>query len=125
MWELSSNFFSLQILKKLSWKEIHIGIEETAVNIQLLNHIILLIKYLIYQGRGKGKPPTPEEIGERLLLSKEEERKIAIERKTLTQHYKKWEHLKVFNTNQNNAKDGKGRETPGLPTHGVDRSMPL
>ena len=125
LWEHSSKFFSLPILKELSWKEIHIGIEETAVNIQLLNHIILLIKYLIHQGRGKGKPPTPEEIGERLLLSKEEERKIAIERKTLTQHYKKWEHLKGFNTNQNNAKDGKGREEPGLPTDGFDRSMPL
>ena len=80
---------------------------------------------MIYQGRGNGKLPTPEEIGERLLLSKDEEKKIAIERKTLTQHYKKWEHLKVFNDNQNNAKDERGRRTPGLPAHGVDRSLPL
>ena len=50
---------------------------------------------MLFLKREKKKPPTIGEITGKLLESKQEERKIATERKTLTLHYKKWEHLNL------------------------------
>ena len=125
LWELCSNLLKFPILKDLQWKDIHIGLEETAENRQLLNHIILLIKFLIYHGRGENKLPTVDEIHAKLIKSKDEEKKIAIERKTLTRHYKKWEYLKVLNDNQSHKKDDEGMDSSGLPMRGDDRSVSL
>ena len=97
MWKNCADIFNLPILKKLTWKEIHIGIEENSTEMgQLLNHILILIKSMIFQFRGKRKPPTAKEIKEKLLDSRKEERKLAVERDTLVIHLKKWEALEGF-----------------------------
>ena len=93
MWKNCADIFNLPILKKLTWKEIHIGIEKIVEMGQLLNHILILIKSMIFQFRGKRKPPTANEIKAKLLDSRNEERKLAVERDTLVIHLNKWEAL--------------------------------
>ena len=106
LWDQCSDSLDIPILKDMSWKEVHIGLDEIAEDRQMINHVVLLIKYLIFISREKKKPPSIEEIKEKILKSKQEERKSATERNTLTFHYKKWEHLKVNMDNmQENARD--------------------
>ena len=106
LWNQCSNLFNFPILNNLNWKGIYVGLEEINDDRQLLNHIVLLIKYSIYHARGKHKLPTALEIQEKLLKSKEEEKKIAIERNTLSRHLQKWEYLKLA---------GGGRLPPTIP----------
>ena len=61
---------------------------------QLLNHMLILIKFMIFHHRAKGEPPAANEIKDRLLESRNEERRLAVERDTLTIHLKKWEAWK-------------------------------
>ena len=89
--------FNLPDIENLSWKEVHIGIEKSNFGEeQLLNHIIFLIKYMIFvSSKAKNNPPTPQDIKRRLLENKKEEMKIAKERGTLTCHFRKWD---IFHT---------------------------
>lgn len=97
MWVNCAQNLKLPILTDLTWKEIHIGIDGGTVEIgQLLNHILILIKFMIFHYRGKSKPPTAIDIQDKLLESRKEERKLAVERNTLTIHLKKWEALEEF-----------------------------
>ena len=97
MWETSANTLHLPILKELTWEETHIGIKSSRTEVeQLSNHIIILIKFMIFSSRGKGEPPTAREIKDKLLESRIEERKLAVERDTLAVHYRKWEALEGF-----------------------------
>ena len=64
-----------------------------------LNHLIILIKYMIYKARSKASPPIKKDIYKALIESKEEERKKAIHKNRLALHKTKWE---LFNL------DGKG-----------------
>ena len=95
IWKQCGDILDLPVIKEISWKEVHIGIDGITGAEQLINHVILLIKYMLFLKREKKKPPTIGEITGKLLESKQEERKIATERKTLTLHYKKWEHLNL------------------------------
>ena len=91
------DFANLPILKELTWKETHRGIKGSCTEIdQLLNHVIILIKFMIFSFRGRGEPPTAREIKDKLLESRTEERKLAVERDTLVVHYRIWEALEGF-----------------------------
>ena len=115
LWDQCSDSLDIPILKEMSWKEVHIGLDEITEDRQMINHVVLLIKYLIFISREKKKPPSIEEIREKIFKSKQEERKSATERNTLTFHYKKWEHLKVNMDNmQENVKD---EERGARPVH--------
>ena len=60
-------FFDCEMVRKLleqcsdsldlpiSWKEVHIGLNEITEDTQLINHVVLLIKYLIFISRAKKK----------------------------------------------------------------------
>ena len=49
VWEICADMLRLPILKELTWKEIHIGIKDNCTDMeQLLNHIIILIKFMIF-----------------------------------------------------------------------------
>ena len=94
LWEKCADKFNLPSLKRLSWKEIHIGINGTNMKTeQLLNHIIILIKFMTFHGREKGVPPNVNEIKDKLLENRKEEKKLAMERGTLSIHLRKWEHF--------------------------------
>ena len=94
LWEDCGNVFNLPDIRVIDWKGVHVGIEGSSSGEEkLLNHIILLIKYMIFEGRKTSKPPSPQEIKRRLLENKKEERKLAEERGTLTIHFQKWDNL--------------------------------
>ena len=99
LWEECSINLDIPILKDIDWKEVHIGFEENTEDKQMINHVVLLVKYLIFLNREKGKPPSIVEIEEKLFKNQQEEKRVSIERNRLTVHYKKWEHLKVNQTN--------------------------
>ena len=63
-----------------------------------LNHLIILIKYMIYKARSKASPPIKKDIYKALIESKEEERKKVIHKNRLALHFKKWE---LFNFDVN------------------------
>ena len=92
LWADCGNVFNLPDIRDIDWKGAHVGLERSSSGEeQLLNHIILLIKYMIFVGRKTNKPPTPQDIKRRILENKKEERKLAEERGTLTRHLKKWD----------------------------------
>ena len=64
IWKDCGDLFTLSALKNLHWQEIHIGIKRSnAGEEQLLNHIILLIKHMIFKySSTKNRPPIPQEI---------------------------------------------------------------
>lgn len=94
LWRKCADQLNLPILKELSWKEIHIGIIDNTIKTrQLLNHILILIKFTIFHRREKGDPPNAKEIIDRLIENRNEEKKIAMERDALSTHLKKWEAL--------------------------------
>ena len=59
---------------------------------QLLNHIIILIKYMILKNsRNTKDPPTLNHIKEKIQEDRLEERKLAEQRGLLTNHFRKWD----------------------------------
>ena len=60
---------------------------------QLLNHVLILIKYLIFQNRQCKKPPSFSQIKHNIIEDRLEERKLSSMRGTLTIHFSKWENL--------------------------------
>ena len=95
LWRDCGDLFNLSNIKSINWEGIYIGIKLLDIGKeQLVNHIILLIKHMIFvYSRTKNKPPTPEEIKERMLENEKEERKLAEERGTLINHLRKWENF--------------------------------
>ena len=90
VWGKCGDRFNLPILKKLSWKQIHIGIDDTTFKTeQLLNHILILIKFMIFYSREKGNPPKAKEIEYRLSENRNEEKILSLER----EKERKWEAL--------------------------------
>lgn len=96
LWKSVGNYLNLPTLRELSWEEILFGVDKgKGGKTYLLNHIILLMKYMIHQSRKKNIPPNLAEIKEILKGNQEEEKKIALERNTLSIHLRKWEAFDV------------------------------
>lgn len=57
--------------------------------------IMFFNKLKSYVSRNEKKPLSRNQIKEKLLKSKQDERKIATERNTLTIHYRKWETFEL------------------------------
>ena len=95
IWVDCGNEFDLKKLINIDWKGVHVGIKISNVGKdQLLNHVILLIKSMIFvNSKTKDYPPIIRDIKDTLLKNKEEERKIAEQRGTLRIHYRKWNTL--------------------------------
>ena len=112
IWESCTRFVKYIDLRNCSWKEILFGREErNKGKHQLLNHILILVKYLIFKNRNHKKPPSINEITNNIVGDRLEENKLALMRGTLTIHYSKWENL---NDNQ------QGRARSPSSTRGGD-----
>lgn len=94
-----------------SLEEILYGKEErNKGKYQLMNHVLILVKYLIYRNRELKKPPSFNEIKNSIIGDKVEERKLAAMRGTLTIHFSKWENLSIRQTigTQSQSSTGEG-----------------
>ena len=95
LWRDCGNLFNIHQIKNISWVEVHIGMKHDITGKeQLINHIILLIKYLVFVfSRTKNNPPTPHEIKQKLQEHEREEKRLATSRGKLPNHLKKWEYF--------------------------------
>ena len=83
-------------LKNGSWEDIMFGRQEPIKGKdQLLNHLIILVKYLIFINRVRKVPPTFIEIKNRIKDDRVEERKLASVRNSMLIHVNKWQNLLV------------------------------
>ena len=93
VWERCSTFFSYVDIKDLSWEEIQFGIDlPDKGKAQLLNHVLILVKNLIYLGRKRKKPPNENLIRSRIEQDRVEEKRLAMLHDSLSLHLKKWEN---------------------------------
>ena len=84
---MCTRFLNFEI-HNCSWEEILFGKDErNKGKHQLLNHVLILVKYLIYRNRELKKPPSFNEINNSIIGDKVEERKLAAMRGTLTIHF--------------------------------------
>ena len=94
VWINCSDFFEFISIRNLDWKEIFFGIQ---LNDQgkdnLVNHLLILVKYLIFIGREKSKPMTLEKITRKFKEDEIEEKSLALLRNTFSLHLRKWENL--------------------------------
>ena len=93
-WEKCSRIFKCDLFQNLSWEEILFGIYlPDKGQGKLINHVIILIKYLLYHFRGRSRPPNESEIKSNIEDDKLEEKKLAVTRNLLPLHLSKWEKL--------------------------------
>ena len=80
----AGEMFNLPCIKNIVWKKVHVGIEKSNFGEgQLLNHIILLIKYMIFvSSKANNNPPTrPQDMKRRILENNQEGKNSEGERK--------------------------------------------
>ena len=96
IWERCRGIIDYVDLRNICWKDIMFGMQESNRGMdQLLNHILILVKYLIFMCRERKTPPTYIEIKNKIMEDKLEEHKLASIRNTLSIHLNKWENLKL------------------------------
>ena len=95
IWNNSNDILNLIPINNLKWQDILFGIYlENQGKEKLVNHFLILVKYLIFRGRERGSPITINEIKSMFKEEEWEEKRLALERNTISLHLKKWEHLK-------------------------------
>ena len=78
IWDSCNRFLDYVDLRNCIWEEILFGKEEcNKGKNQLLNHILILVKYLIFKSREHKKPPSYNEIKNNIVEDRLEERKLA------------------------------------------------
>ena len=86
-------FFDYVDLQNLSWEEIQFGVDlSNKGKSQVVNHMLILVKQLIFLGRKRKIPPTEHIIKNRIQQDRSEEKKLAILHNSLPLHLKKWEN---------------------------------
>ena len=79
IWENCNSLMEDVDLKNGGWEDIMFGSQEPLKGKdQLLNHLIILVKYLIFTNRERKTPPTFTEIKNKLKEDRVEEMKLAI-----------------------------------------------
>ena len=79
--------------RNLSWDDIQFGIYlPNRGKGQLVNHILILVKYLLFVSRNQNTPPTERGIEIQMEQDRLEEKRLATLRNTLSLHLKKWEN---------------------------------
>ena len=90
LWNACGDALNLPTLKELNWEGIFFGAPLGDISkTYLLNHVILLLKYVIFQTKKKSIPPNSQEVKEILVGNRVEEKRIALNRNTLSLHLKK------------------------------------
>ena len=80
----------------LTKSEIILGVETTPEQNEIINHIILEVKYYIYVCKLEKCNPLFNRIKNRLKITERIENEIAFKAKKLPRHAYKWHHLKNY-----------------------------
>ena len=80
----------------LTKSEIIFGVETTPAQNEIINHIILEVKYYIYVCKLEKCNPLFNRIKTRLRITEHMEHEIALKAKKLPRHTHKWHHLKNY-----------------------------
>ena len=83
-------------VSSLSKDQIVLGVETTAEQNEIINHIILEVKYYIYVCKLDKSTPTFQRIKNRLRMTEHIEKQIAIKARKIPKHTYKWHHLKNY-----------------------------
>ena len=90
-------FFDYVDLQNLSWEEIQFGIDlPNKRKRQVVNHVMILVKYFLFLGRKRNTPPTEHIIKNRIDQDRLQEKKLAILHNSLPLHFKKWENWLLY-----------------------------
>ena len=96
LWDSCSNLIDYVDLCNCTWQEILFGMNgPDKGKDQLLNHILILIKYLIFSCRERNSPPRYSEIKNKIVEDKWEEMILAKSRNTIPIHLSKWENFNM------------------------------
>ena len=93
LWNDLVEYFQLEELRNLVWKDIHLGLEGVSNKIKLCNTLIFIIKYKIYKARSRSITPTLAELKDTLITYRKEEYDLATKRNKIACHLLKWECL--------------------------------
>ena len=80
-------------VSSLTKEQIVFGVETTAEQNEIINHIILEVKYYIYVCKLDKCTPTFQQTKNRLRMTEDIEKRIAIKAGKITKHIYKWNHL--------------------------------
>ena len=80
----------------LTKSEIILGVETTPEQNEIINHIILEVKYYIYVCKLEKRNPSFDKIKNRLKITESIEKQIAYKTKKVPRHLHKWHHLKEY-----------------------------
>ena len=90
IWNNCNDIFDFISINSLSWEDILFGIKlGDQGKEQLVNHFLILVKYLLFRGRERGSPFTIYEIKCNLKEEEWEEKRLALERNKISLHLKK------------------------------------
>ncbi len=88
-------YFNLYyVLLTMHKSEIILGVETTPEQNEIINHIILEVKYYIYVCKLEKCNPLFNRIKNRLKITERIENEIAFKVKKIRRHAYKWHHLK-------------------------------
>ena len=94
--EVTENLLQPFGVKTLSKREIILGIDTTSNQNEIINHIILEVKYYIYVCKLENRNPSFDRIKNRLMITESIEKQIAYKTKKVPRHIHKWHHLKEY-----------------------------
>ena len=80
-------------VSSLSKEQIVLGVETTAEQNEIINHIILEVKYYIYMCKLDKCTPKLQRIKNRLRMTEDIEKRIAVKAEKIPKHIYKWNHL--------------------------------
>ena len=97
IWRDCENIFDFVSFTNLTWEDIFWGIKLADQGKEkLVNHLIILVKYLVFSGREKKSEIVLNKIKRKFKEDEFEERKLALNRNKYPLHLRKWECWEEF-----------------------------
>ena len=91
IWNEMGNSLKMFQFLNMQWIDVLLGFRKNMKDNILLNHVLIMVKYMIYSNRKNGKFPTSKEICKAVENSKKVEHEKAKLKDKLPIHYQKWE----------------------------------
>ena len=95
LWEFIINYFDINELRNMDWRDIFGGISGYSNRSKCVNTLIILIKYIIFKSRTGNKLPTGEKMQKIIVELINEEKILATKAGKLHVHLQKWEYFET------------------------------